>query len=229
LGLSGVPRARPAQRLILTLPNDWRQHSRIRVLADTAFGGTEMLRWVKAQAGLNIVVGVRQDRRLAQPGASVQSLKRQGAQVRLDGLSFSVTLSWYWVKRDDGCREKRFVIATEPLSGSYITRLGRRRWQIEGFFKVIKHRFSLHRFGQATLTGVYRWIVLAFLAYFLAHAACLWSNQTRLPDWGKMARSALEILLPGVIVKTLMLMLRRYQDLAKTQGIAFSIGTCSSA
>jgi hypothetical protein len=26
-----------------------------------------------------------------------------------------------------------------------------------------------------------------------------------------------------------MLMLRRYQDLAKTQGIAFSIGTCSSA
>jgi DDE superfamily endonuclease len=72
-----------AQSLIRSLPKDWRQHSRLRVLADTAFGGTDMLRWVKAQAGLHIVVGVRQDRRLAKSGASVQSLKRQGSQVIL--------------------------------------------------------------------------------------------------------------------------------------------------
>ena len=28
---------------------------------------------------------------------------------------------------------------------------GRRRWQIEGFFKTAKHRFGLHRFGQQTM------------------------------------------------------------------------------
>jgi hypothetical protein len=66
-------------------------------------------------------------------------------------MTFPVTVSWYWVERASGARAKRFVVATEPLSSSYITCLGRRRWQIGGFFKVAKHRFSLHRFGQQTL------------------------------------------------------------------------------
>lgn len=35
--------------------------------------------------------------------------------------------------RDDGSLEKRFVISTKPLSAIYITRLGRRLWQIDFF------------------------------------------------------------------------------------------------
>jgi len=36
----------------------------------------------------------------------------------------------------------------------------------EGWFKTAKHRFGLHRFGQGTLLGVYRWLVLAYCLYF---------------------------------------------------------------
>lgn len=89
--------------------------------------------------------------------ALVNQVGRQGTQVYLHGCDFPVTLSWYWLKTDDGTLEQRFVVSTQPLSGHYITMLGKRRWHIEGFFKVVLHRFGLHRFGQATLKGVYRW------------------------------------------------------------------------
>jgi hypothetical protein len=218
-----------AQRLILSLPLSLTQHYDMRILADTAFGNIEFLHWVKARPRLEAVVGVRQDRRLAQPGKSVASLTKTGTQVVLRDMTFPVTVSWYWLKRDDGKREKRFVVATQPLSGSYITRLGRQRWQIEGFFKVAKHRFGFHRFGQATLLGVYRWIVVSLIAYFLTHWACLWSGHTHLPDWGKMARLALETLLPNVLIQSLLLLINRYHDLARSLGIHLSIRGYNSA
>lgn len=118
---------------------------------------------------------------------------------------------------------------TEPLSGSYITRLGRKRWQIEGFFKVAKHRFSLHHFGQQSLLGLYRWIVLSFIAYFLAHCALFHTGQTHLPDWGTLAQLALELLLPTAFITTLVLMFKRYQPLARTLGIDLSVRSCSPA
>lgn len=217
-----------AQRLILSLPKRLTQSYAVRILADTAFGSVDFLSWVKARPGLNLVVGVRDDRRLATPGQSVKSLSRQGSQATLFEMTFPVTVSWYWVEREKGTREQRFVVSTEPLSGSYITRLGRRRWQIEGFFKVVKHRFSLHRFGQQTLLGVYRWILLSLIAYFLAHCACLWSGQTYLPDWAVAAQLALECLLPTTLIAALVLMIKRYQHLARTLGIDLSIGVCSS-
>lgn len=104
-------------------------------------------------------------------GRQVRQLYKRGQQVHLDGLSFPVTLSWLYLKRD-GKLEKRFVLSTRPLKGSTITWWGKRRWAIEGFFKTSKHRFGLHRFGQGTLLGVYRWLVLSLIAFTLAHA-CL--------------------------------------------------------
>ena len=78
--------------------------------------------------------------------------------------------------RSPGCtsnemakKEKRFVLSTRPLKGSTITWWGKRRWAIEGFFKTSKHRFGLDRFGQGTLLGVYRWLVLSLIAFTLAH------------------------------------------------------------
>jgi Transposase DDE domain len=113
--------------------------------------------------------------------------------VYLQGVDFPVTLSWYWLEKDDGTRKKRFVVSTKPLSGVYMTILGRRRWQIEGFFKVAKHRFGLHHFGQATLLGVYRWLVLCMIAYLLAHLASLWSGMTTLTDWGEVSQSLIVV------------------------------------
>ena len=101
-------------------------------------------------------------------GRSVSQLHKRGQQVRLSGLKFPVHLSWYYFKREDGKWEKRYILCTKALKGSTMTWWGHWRWQIEGFFKVAKHRFDLHRFGQQTLLGVYRWLVLSLTAYLLA-------------------------------------------------------------
>jgi len=78
-----------------------------------------------------------------------------------------------------------FVISTKALKASTISWWGKRRWQIEGWFKTAKHRFGLHRFGQGTLLGVYRWLVLSLISYVLAHWAYLSTAiaSTNLPDW----------------------------------------------
>lgn len=211
-----------AQRLMLTLPKTLTQTFEVRILGDTAFGSTDMLTWVKKRQRTQAIFGVSRDRRLAD-GRHVYNVRARGQQVYLWGLDFPVTLSWYWLNKDDGTREKRFVVSTKPLSGIYITLLGRRRWQIEGFFKTAKHRFGLHRFGQATLKGVYRWLVLSLIAYFLAHLACLWSGNTTLPDWFEAAHLALQTLFPSLVVLLLLQDIKRFQQLARTQGLDISV------
>ena len=62
--------------------------------------------------------------------------------------------------------------------------------------RAAKHRFGLHRFGQGTLLGVYRWLVLSLIAYILAHWAYLSTATTDLPDWGQAAQIAIHRLLP---------------------------------
>ena len=47
----------------------------------------------------------------------------------------------------------------------------------EGWFKVVKHRFGLHRFGQATYQGVYRWLVISLIAFTLAGGIYYWRVQ----------------------------------------------------
>ena len=94
---------------------------------------------------------------------------QRGQQARLVGMTTPLTVSWFWLKRTDGKQELRFVVSTYPYSGAYLVRLGRQRWAIEGFFKTIKHRFGLHRFGQGTQLGVYRWLLLC-LNYLLVSA-----------------------------------------------------------
>ena len=210
------------QRLLKTLPKTLTAHYEIRVLGDSANGRIEMLNWVKKQPRTSGIFGIRSDRRLADARQVNQGLQR-GQQVVLQGLNFPVTLSWYWLKRDDGSLEKRFVISTKPLSAVYITRLGRRRWQIEGFFKTVKHRLGLHRFGQSTLLGVYRWLVLSFIAYFLAFWAYLASGKTTLPDWGEAALLARETLLASLVVLGLLINIARTQSLARHQGFDITV------
>ena len=99
----------------------------MRVLADSANGRIEMLKWVKKQPPTSGIFGMRSDRSLDKGRQVSQGLQR-GQQVVLQGLNFPVTLSWYWLYRDDGSLEKRFIISTKPLSAIYITRSGRRPW-----------------------------------------------------------------------------------------------------
>lgn len=212
----GTPSAAQlAVRLIDTLPKKLLKAFRAIVLADTAFASVEFLQAMRLRRH-SVIAGVRCDRKLAD-GRQVCHLVKKGQQVRLDGLDFPVTISWLYLKRD-GKLEKRFVLSTRPLKGSTITWWGRRRWSIEGFFKTAKHRFGLHRFGQQTLLGVYRWLVLCLISFILAHWVYLSTGSTALPDWGESAALALKMLLPEVLMGLLLLHVERSRSLLQSVG-----------
>lgn len=143
------------KKLLHTLPSILTKSFTIYVLSDTAFGTVDLLNYIHSRKfKINMIVGIPKSCTL-EDGRKVSEIKNKGQQIYLKGLDFSVHLSWFWLKRD-GKRIKRFVISTKPMKGNTITRWGKQRWQIEGFFKTVKHRFSLHRFGQKKLLGIYR-------------------------------------------------------------------------
>ena len=213
--------ASPSQlacKLLATVPIALSQHRRVIVLADTEFGTVEFLHAVRKRSW-RAVVGMRCNRRM-QDGRTLKQLYRQGQrgqQVHLVGMTNPVTVSWFWLKRADGKRELRFVVSTHPYSGVYLVRLGRKRWAIEGFFKTIKHRFGLHRFGQTTKLGVYRWLILSLIAYLLAHGIDQWSLPPVL-DWKAASDLALTVLLPSVLWFQLLRFIRINADIAAQFG-----------
>ena len=160
--------------------------------------------------------------------ALVAQLHKRGQQFRLRGLKFPVSVSWYYFKRDDGKYEKRFVVSTKALKASTISWWGKRRWQIEGWFKTYIHRFGLHRFGQGTRVDVYRWLVLSLVSYVLAHWAQLHTAiaSTNLPDWGQAAEIAFQTIFPHLVVLFLLQDIERLRNLALSQGIDIQMNRC---
>ena len=171
------------------------------------------------------MIGIGANRKLVD-GRKVGDLYHRGQQVTLVGLTHPVTLSWYYFKTDEGQFIKRYIISTKPRKASTISRWGKRRWQIEGWFKTAKHRFGLDKFGQQTLLGVYRWLLLSITAYFLAYwiyLSCYFPNSL---DWGRAAELALFILLPALVVSLLLLDIQRKRLLALSCGINIQIFRC---
>lgn len=142
----------PAQlglKLVKCLPKKLTKHFQVMILVDTAFGSVQFIHGVRKRK-YHVIVGIACTRKLVD-GRSVAQLHKRGQQLRLQGLKFPVYVSWYYFKRHDGKYKKRFVISTKALKASTISWWGKRRWQIEGWFKTAKHRFGLHRFGESAL------------------------------------------------------------------------------
>ncbi len=217
----------PAQlglKLVQRLPKMLTQRFETIILADTAFGSIEFLEGVR-RLKYHAVTGVAISRKLAD-GRLLRRLHKQGQQVYLFGLSFPVTISWYYLKRDNGKLEKRFVLSTRPIKASTLKWWGKRRWQIEGWFKTAKHRFGLHRFGQGTLLGMYRWLILSLTAYLIAHWTYLHLQPASPPDWGQAAQVALEFIFPQIVVYLLLLNIERLSCLARSCGFNIQISRC---
>jgi hypothetical protein len=200
------------------------KHFHVLILADTAFGSVEFLHGIR-KLKYHAITGVAIDRKLVD-GRILRHLHKQGQQVRLVGLKFSVTVSWYYLKRDKGKLEKRFVLSTRSLKASTIKWWGKRRWQIEGWFKTAKYRFGLHRFGQGTLLGIYRWLILSLTAYLIAHWTYLSTQPCLLPDWGQAAQTALESIFPQLVVSLLLLDIERLIPLAHSHGFDIHFSWC---
>ena len=107
----------------------------------------------------------------------------------------------------------QFVISTRPLKGTTITWWGRRRWAIEGFFKTANYQFGLASFGQQTLLGVYRWLILCLISFVLVHGVYLSSTPQQPPQWRQASSLALELLMPWIVVSQLLLDIERKRDL----------------
>jgi Transposase DDE domain len=211
----------PAQlggKLLASVPAALSRGRVVMVQADAEFGTSAFLKAVK-QRNWRAVVGMRGNRKLID-GRRLRHLYHtgnRGQQIWIDGIDFPLTLSWFWLKRSGGKRELRFVVSTHPYSGAYLVRLGCYRWAIEDFFKTIKHRFVMHRFGQSTRLGVYRWIRLSWIAYGLAHWFHRWLRPPQL-DWKAASDLALSALFPAFIWFRLLKHLYTHADITAQYG-----------
>lgn len=211
--------------LVRQLPKWLKRAFKVRVLADTTFGSVDFLHGIR-KLKLQAITGVRYDRKLSD-GRHLFELHNPGQRVYLQGLSCPVTIAWFYLKRDGQTkRSKRYVLSTEPLKANTIVWWGRHRWQIEGFFKPAKHRFGLHRFGQQTLLGMYRWLILSLVAFILAHWGYLSLETKELPDWAVAAAVVLEVALADVLVHLLLADSERKRSLLQQQGIEIQITRC---
>ncbi len=177
------------------------------MLADGGFGNDDFIGGLN-KLGFEAVVGMRHDRKLAD-GRKLHDAK-QGEELRLENLEVSLWVGRFILKKPDGSREVRYIVATFRASGRYLALLGRKRWLIEQLFKLAKHRFSLHQFGQRTALGVYRFLVLSLLAYILARWHAIATGRTHLPDWREVSQELRLILLPDIELRIL---LSRFQQL----------------
>ncbi|WP_414623400.1 transposase [Calothrix sp. CCY 0018] len=221
----GTPsQAQLGLKLIKALPKLLTKHFQVMILADTAFGSIDFLHGIR-KLKYHAITGLSINRKLVD-GRVLRHLHKQGQQVKLVGLQFPVTVAWYYLKRENGRLEKRFVLSTRPLKASTIKWWGKRRWQIEGWFKTAKHRFGLHRFGQKTLIGMYRWLILSLTAYFIVHWTYLSTQLPLPPDWGEASQIALESFFPKIVVSLLLLNIERLIPLARSCGFDIQFSRC---
>lgn len=213
-----------AQKLLNNLPSVLTRSFQIYVLGDTAFGTIKLINKIHHRDSFQALVGIPKTRKL-QDGRKVSEVKTRGQQVYLNGLDIAVFLSWVWLKRD-GKRVQRFIISTKQMKGTTIARWGKRRWQIEGFFKTVKHCFSLHRFGQKTLLGVYRWLILSFISYLLAYWVYLHLGHYDSLDWFDSAQQALILLLPHILLLSLLNQLETVRPWLNELGFDFYLMRC---
>ena len=208
-----------ACRLLASVPHRLVSGRTVIVQGDTEFGTVDFLNAVRRRSW-RAVVGLRNNRTLLD-GRSLKDRYRhekRGLQVRLTGLDYPLTVSWFWLKRADGKRELRFVGSTHLYSGTYLVRLGRKRWAIETFFKTAKHQFGLHCFGQGTKLGVYRWLILSLIAYVLAHWIDQWAWFPVL-DWKATSELTRQKLFPSVVWSQLLKQISNTTDIAAQFGI----------
>lgn len=141
-------------------------------------------------------------------------------------MEIPVYVAPYWLRRDGGKKERRFVLSTKAMRPRHIVRWGKRRWRIEGFFKTAKGRFSLDRFGQGTRPGVYRYLLLSLMAYLLAHWGHLSLGGEGLPRWAEAARTILEEALAGAVIEGLLTEIEERGALLRRHGIEVRVDRC---
>ncbi|GGJ59248.1 hypothetical protein GCM10008938_51690 [Deinococcus roseus] len=156
-----------ALRMIQTFPGTLSKGFKVRVLADGGFDAAMFMVGVH-QLGYSCIVGTRSTRKTTEGKKLSQYPFRTRTiylkDVQQEQIPIPIYFSWVWLERNGGW-EKRYVLSTEKMTPDNIRRTGRRRWTIEGVFKICKNRFGLHHFGQQSKIGVLRYLLLSLVAY----------------------------------------------------------------
>jgi hypothetical protein len=109
----------------------------------------------------------------------------------------------------------------QTVSSSAISRfLNHYHWPVRAVIRAV--RAEIVRQIKAEL-GVYRWILLSFIAYFLASSAYKDLGKNTLPDWGASAQLAAEKLLPSLVILELLINIKHCQTLARQQGFDITV------
>jgi len=205
-------------RLLEQVPA-WLYAYRPLVLADAAFASATFLKGIKAM-GLDAVVGMRKDRAWL-PWGKLEHLepRRQERALWLQGLPSPVWAASFYLRHPDGRVEKRFVVSTELMKPHALVRWGQRRWKIEAFFKVMKQRFGLGRFGQKSPVGVYRFLLLSLLAFLLSQLMEPLPPTGEAPDWGRRAEMTAIFLLLPLLHQELLIEREKLRRMAQELGV----------
>jgi hypothetical protein len=126
-------------KLLRSLPKALTSHYEVMVLADSAFCSVEFIKGIR-QLGHRGIIGVRKDRRLQEDEdedggskclkqlSSCSSYQGKKKQVHLEGLDdVPVYVGSFWLKREGGSKEQRFVLSTKAMSAKHMVRWGKRR------------------------------------------------------------------------------------------------------
>ena len=218
-GKDTVTPAQLALRLLSRLPVSWSERFNVRVLADSGFDSDEFIDGVH-NLGLHGVIGSRANRVIG-PGRHLSDLCCKGSEVQFRTCETPVFVSWFKLKRARKEFVWRYVISTRRADGETVRRWGRRRWRIEAFFKTMKFRFGLDQFGQRTVRGAFRFIVLGLLAFMLAFWEALETvADWALLDWGLVACNAADELVPEIQALEAQRTLDRLRPILAARGIA---------
>lgn len=171
-------------------------------------------------------VGIRANRKVSD-GRKITQLKIRGQQVNLFGLKPPVHISWYWLKREGGKREKRFVVSTKPLKGITISR---QEVVVAGKSKAGSRRLNIVlvfivSVNILTLESIVGWSYRCLL-FLSAHWAYLLTGSPSIPDWGYAAQLALESFLPQLVILLLLLEIDRLQPLFRRHGFQLQLSSC---
>jgi hypothetical protein len=93
-------------------------------------------------------------------------------------------------------------------------------------FTELPTQVHIDRFGQGTLLGVYRWLVLSLTAYLLAYWVHLASGSTESPNWFEAAQQALFFFFPQVLLLLLFDNFERLQPWLQQHGFELCLVRC---